>query len=321
MTVARGPATATATLPRRARASRSPRTARSTADASGAPVVSDRRQAAATRASSADALRAAHCRPDRRRGLGAVARVEQAADEPVDVGARQVDAASAAAGRRRSRRAPGRAAWRRALARGTVGPSAPPRVGLSGQRTRSAPSVEVAASSMARLGVSPALERRTDAAQQVEHVVDERPRDGDAGATGGRGRPGPAATMLAGRRGPRPTKRVRPSHRGAARSPTAATRRPSPEAPISPARRQTAAPACGRPGGPAFTTPPSRRAVRARLAVDRTVMQRRRAGVADRPFTRRPPSARPVARDARSSSDSRPSRPASAGHAGAHRGA
>src|SRR6478752_3504703 len=60
VTVARGPATATATLPRRVRASRSPRTARSTADTSGAPVLSERRQAAATRASSWDALRAAH---------------------------------------------------------------------------------------------------------------------------------------------------------------------------------------------------------------------------------------------------------------------
>ena len=140
VTVARGPATATATLPRRALASSRPRTARSTADASGAPVVSERRQAAATRASSADALRSAHAAQTGDVGLGAVAGVEQGAHEPVDVGARS------------------RSAHATPVPRG-VGPrrlrAAAPR--SRARRTRSTPRVEVAASSMARVGVSPAL--------------------------------------------------------------------------------------------------------------------------------------------------------------------
>src|SRR6478609_5616235 len=153
VTVARGPATATATLPRRALASRRPRTARSTADASGAPVVSERRHAAATKASSADALRSAqaaqtgdvgvHCRP---RGCRSCC------------GAPWCPAAWATGG-----------AWR------AVGPSAP----LPGHLTGVAHPVDPEGGGGGQLdgssGGQPGAQCRADATQQVEHVVDELP--------------------------------------------------------------------------------------------------------------------------------------------------
>ena len=96
----------------------------------------------------------------------------------------------AGSGARRSRTAkPPSAAGRRRL-RTTAGSSAP---GLSGQRTRSAPSVDVAASSMARLGVSPAPRAGRCRAAGRGRRRRALPAD-DEVATGGRGRPDPAAT-------------------------------------------------------------------------------------------------------------------------------